>query len=45
LHLVQQSQGMVQPTMQLKDGVAVNDYVSLKREADLMGSKALAAAR
>jgi hypothetical protein len=44
-HLVEQSQGRVQPTMQLNDGVAVNDYVSLKREADLMGSKALAAAR
>ena len=40
-HVVQQAQGRVHPTLQLKDGVQVNDDVGLEREADLMGSKAL----
>ena len=40
-HIVQQAQGRVQPTMQMKDGVTVNDDVELEREADVMGSKAL----
>jgi hypothetical protein len=40
-HVVQQAQGRVRPTMQLKAGVAVNDDVSLETEADVMGSKAL----
>jgi hypothetical protein len=40
-HVVQQAQGQVQPTLQLKDGVQVNDDVGLEREADVMGSKAL----
>ena len=39
-HVVQQAQGRVQPTMQLK-GVAVNDDNELEREADVMGTKAL----
>ena len=41
-HVVQQAQGRVRPTMQMKDGVQVNDDAGLEREADLMGAKALA---
>ena len=40
-HVVQQAQGRVQPTMQMKDGVAVNDDAGLEHEADVMGAKAL----
>ena len=40
-HVVQQAQGRVRPTLQLKDGVQVNDDVGLEREADVMGIKAL----
>ncbi len=40
-HVVQQAQGRVRPTRMLKSRVAVNDDVSLEREADRMGSKAL----
>jgi len=40
-HIVQQAQGRVQPTMQMKDGVPVNDDVELEREADVMGARAL----
>lgn len=39
-HVVQQKQGRVQPTMQMKEGVAVNDDKSLESEADTMGAKA-----
>ncbi len=39
-HVVQQRQGRVAPTMQV-NGIAVNDDVSLEREADAMGSSAL----
>jgi hypothetical protein len=39
-HVVQQKQGRVKPTLQLKD-VAVNDDTSLEREADEMGTKAM----
>jgi hypothetical protein len=39
-HVVQQQQGRVKPTVQVS-GVAVNDDVSLEREADQMGSSAL----
>jgi hypothetical protein len=39
-HVVQQAQGRVKPTMQMK-GLAVNDDVGLEREADVMGAKAL----
>ncbi|MCX7746437.1 MAG: DUF4157 domain-containing protein [Clostridia bacterium] len=38
-HVVQQAQGRVRPTMQLK-GVAVNDDAELEREADVMGKRA-----
>jgi hypothetical protein len=41
-HIVQQAQGRVQPTMQMKDGVAINDDAGLEREADVMGGRALA---
>jgi ssDNA-binding Zn-finger/Zn-ribbon topoisomerase 1 len=40
-HVVQQKQGRVNLTIQLKDGVAVNDDQSLEHEADVMGAKAL----
>ncbi|MDF0664871.1 MAG: DUF4157 domain-containing protein [Nitrospira sp.] len=40
-HVVQQAQGRVQPTMQLKDGVPVNDDQGLEQEADVMGGRAL----
>jgi hypothetical protein len=40
-HVVQQAQGRVKPTMQLKDGVPVNDDQRLEREADVMGAKAV----
>jgi hypothetical protein len=41
-HVVQQKQGRVKPTLQLK-GVAINDDGGLEREADAMGVRALAA--
>lgn len=41
-HVVQQKQGRVQPTMQMKAGVPVNDDAGLETEADVMGAKALA---
>ena len=40
-HVVQQRQGRVEPTLQLKDGVQINDDQGLEREADVMGAKAL----
>lgn len=40
-HVVQQKQGRVKPTMQLKSSVAVNDDVSLEHEADVMGARAM----
>lgn len=40
-HVVQQAQRRVQPTMQLKENVLVNDDAGLEKEADLMGAKAL----
>ena len=40
-HIVQQAQGRVKPTLQLKDGVPVNDDQGLEREADMMGRRAL----
>jgi hypothetical protein len=40
-HVVQQAQGRVRPTRQMKDRVAINDDASLEREADVMGAKAL----
>jgi hypothetical protein len=43
-HLVQQAQGRVRPTLQMQEGVPVNDDVGLEREADVMGAKALSGA-
>lgn len=40
-HVVQQKQGRVKPTKQLKAKVNINDEKSLEREADVMGAKAL----
>lgn len=40
-HVVQQAQGRVQPTMQMKEGVPVNDDKSLEHEADVMGARAI----
>lgn len=40
-HIVQQKQGRVQPTMQMKVGVPINDDPRLEHEADAMGAKAL----
>jgi len=44
-HVVQQAQGRVRPTMQMKDRVPINDDAGLEREADLMGGKALGTAQ
>jgi hypothetical protein len=40
-HIAQQAQGRVQPTLQSKGGVAINDDASLEKEADEMGARAL----
>lgn len=40
-HIVQQAQGRVRPTMQLKHGVPVNDDAGLEHEADVMGARAV----
>lgn len=40
-HVVQQKQGRVKPTMQMKGNINVNDDAGLEREADVMGAKAL----
>ncbi|WP_299462407.1 aldo/keto reductase [uncultured Microscilla sp.] len=40
-HVVQQKQGRVQPTMQMKGNVHINDNPGLEREADVMGDKAV----
>lgn len=42
-HVVQQAQGRVKPTRQMKGGVALNDDARLEAEADTMGAKALTA--
>ena len=39
-HVVQQKQGRVKPTTQLKEKVNINDDPSLEKEADVMGEKA-----
>jgi hypothetical protein len=39
-HVVQQKQGRVQPTMQMKGNVNINDNARLEKEADVMGAKA-----
>ncbi|MDH5178099.1 MAG: DUF4157 domain-containing protein [Gammaproteobacteria bacterium] len=38
-HVVQQKQGRVKPTLQMKGNVNINDETGLEREADLMGAK------
>jgi hypothetical protein len=40
-HVVQQKQGRVKPTIQLKEKVNINDDVGLEKEADVMGGKAM----
>ncbi len=40
-HVVQQKQGRVQPTRQLKKKIAINDDKGLEHEADRMGAKAM----
>ncbi|WP_203418249.1 eCIS core domain-containing protein [Flavobacterium sharifuzzamanii] len=40
-HVVQQKQGRVKPTLQMKGKVNVNDDNDLEKEADVMGQKAL----
>ena len=40
-HVVQQKQGRVQPTTQLKGKVNINDDAGLEKEADVMGAKAV----
>jgi|SRR5690242_2673555 len=39
-HVVQQKEGRVKPTLQMKEGIPVNDDPSLEKEADIMGAKA-----
>jgi len=41
-HVVQQAQGRVKPTMQMKAGTPINDNAGLEKEADVMGAKAAA---
>ena len=40
-HVVQQKEGRVKPTVQMKEKIPINDDASLETEADIMGSKAL----
>jgi hypothetical protein len=40
-HVVQQKQGRVQPTLQMKGNVNVNDDTGLENEADVMGTRAV----
>ncbi|MEA5593299.1 DUF4157 domain-containing protein [Rivularia sp. UHCC 0363] len=40
-HVVQQKQGRVKPTMQMKGKVNVNENAQLEKEADVMGAKAM----
>lgn len=40
-HVVQQKQGRVKPTRQMKGKVNINDDAGLEKEADVMGSEAL----
>lgn len=39
-HVIQQKQGRVKPTMQMKGTVQVNDDIGLEKEADVMGANA-----
>ena len=40
-HVIQQKQGRVKPTMQMKGQVNVNDDAGLEKEADVMGARAI----
>jgi Domain of unknown function (DUF4157) len=40
-HVVQQKQGRVKPTLQMKGKVNINDDAGLEKEADVMGAKAM----
>ena len=40
-HVVQQKQGRVKPTLQMKTSIAINDDPGLEKEADIMGAKAI----
>ncbi|WP_299113983.1 DUF4157 domain-containing protein [uncultured Winogradskyella sp.] len=40
-HVVQQKQGRVKPTLQMKGKAYINDDAGLEREADVMGAKSL----
>ncbi|AOW20717.1 eCIS core domain-containing protein [Urechidicola croceus] len=40
-HVVQQKQGRVKPTMQMKGKININDDAGLEKEADVMGAKAV----
>ena len=40
-HVVQQKEGRVATTTQMKGGVNINDDAGLEKEADVMGAKAL----
>lgn len=40
-HVVQQKQGRVKPTLQMKGELSINDDTALENEADVMGNKAL----
>jgi hypothetical protein len=39
-HVVQQAQGRVKPTIQMKSGIPINDDAGLEHEADVMGDGA-----
>jgi Domain of unknown function (DUF4157) len=40
-HVVQQAQGRVRPTMQMKSGALISDDHGLEKEADVMGARGL----
>ena len=42
-HVVQQKQGRVKPTLQMKGKVNINDDRGLEKEADMMGARAVSA--
>ena len=39
-HVVQQKEGRVKPTIQMKDKININDDIGLEKEADVLGQKA-----
>lgn len=40
-HVVQQKQGRVKPTLQMKETININDDQALEKEADVMGDKSM----